>query len=123
MTPHVAASIERISSEKLVIVAHDTTELSFSTPREGLGRINDAGQGFFAHTALAISADGLRRPLGVVGLHTFTRRDPPKRQKHTEKIAEQERESFRWKALALEVGDLPSGDARVFGDVGSLRRP
>jgi hypothetical protein len=72
------------------VVAHDTTEFSFSSPREGLGRINDAGalehtdapmtprQGFFAHLALAVSADGMRRPLGVVGLHTFTRQSPPK---------------------------------------------
>ena len=106
LAPHVAATLGRIRAERLVVVAHDTTEFSFSTPRDGLGRINDAGQGFFAHTALAVSADGKRRPLGVVGLHTFTRLEPPKREKHTENFAEEERESFRWKALALEVGDL-----------------
>jgi hypothetical protein len=113
MAPHVAATVARIKSEKLVVVAHDTTEFSFSTPREGLGRINDAGQGFFAHLALAVSADGARRPLGVVGLHTFTRQGPPKREKHTEKIPESERESFRWKSLALEVGDLVQESAAV----------
>jgi hypothetical protein len=111
MAPHIAATLGRIASQDLVIVAHDTTEFSFSTPREGLGRINDAGQGFFAHVALAVSADGTRRPLGVVGLHTFTRQDPPKREKHTEKFAEEERESFRWKALASEVSDLLQGSA------------
>jgi hypothetical protein len=111
MTPHVAATLGRIGPEGIVVVAHDTTEFSFSSPREGLGRINDSGQGFFAHVALAVSADGMRRPLGVVGLHTFTRQEPPKREKHTEKFAEEERESFRWKALATEVGDLLQGSA------------
>jgi hypothetical protein len=113
MAPHVAATLSRIASESLVIVAHDTTEFTFSTPRQGLGRINDAGQGFFAHAALAVSADGMRRPLGVVGLHTFTRQGPPKREKHTEQFAEEERESFRWKALATEVGDLLQGSAAI----------
>lgn len=109
LAPHVSATLERCRAEDVVIVAHDTTEFSFSTPRAGLGRINDAGQGFFAHTALAVSADGSRRPLGVLGLNTFTRVEPPKREKHTEKIPEHERESFRWRTLAAEVGSLTKG--------------
>lgn len=109
LAPHVGATVERCRAERVVVVAHDTTEFSFSTPREGLGRINDAGQGFFAHMALAVSADGSRRPLGVLGVNTFARIAPPKRQKHTENIPEQERESYRWRALAAEV------DARVDG--------
>jgi len=103
LAPHISATFDRVLAENAVVIAHDTTEFSFTTPREGLGRINDAGQGFFAHTALAVSADGARRPLGVVGLHTFARHHPPKQNKHTERIPESERESFRWKALALEV--------------------
>ena len=113
LAPHVSATLERCRAEQVVIVAHDTTEFSFSTPRAGLGRINDAGQGFFAHVALAISADGSRRPLGVVGLNTFTRLEPPKRQKHTENIPEHERESYRWRALAAEVGALTKGSAQA----------
>src|SRR5678815_1441528 len=70
LAPHARATLERIGAERLVIVAHDTTEFSFSTPRDGLGRINDAGQGFFAHVALAVSADGARRPLGVLAVNT-----------------------------------------------------
>jgi hypothetical protein len=103
LAPHVRATVERCKVEGVVIVAHDTTEFSFSTPRAGLGRINDAGQGFFAHVGLAVSADGSRRPLGVLGVNTFTRLEPPRRQKHTENIPEQARESYRWRALAAEV--------------------
>ncbi len=113
LAPHVGATVARIKAEGIVIVAHDTTEFSFSTPRRGLGRINDAGQGFFAHVALAVSADGERRPLGVLGLNTFTRLAPPKHEKHTEKIPEPERESFRWKALASEVEALIKGPAQA----------
>jgi hypothetical protein len=110
LAPHVRATLERIGAERLVIVSHDTTEFSFSTPRDGLGRINDAGQGFFAHVALAVSADGGRRPLGVLAVTSFTRLEPPKREKHTEKFAENERESFRWKAQAAEVDQrMPAG--------------
>ena len=109
----MGATLERCRAEHVVIVAHDTTEFSFSTPRTGLGRINDAGQGFFAHVALAVSADGERRPLGVLGLNTFTRLAPPKREKHTENIPEQERESFRWRALATEVETLIQGTAEA----------
>jgi hypothetical protein len=103
LAPHARATLERIKAERLVVVPHDTTEFSFSTPREGLGRINDAGQGFFAHVALALSADGARRPLGVLAVNTFARLEPPKREKHTEKFAESERESFRWQRQVAEV--------------------
>lgn len=113
LAPHVDATLARIKAEDVVIVAHDTTEFSFSTPRSGLGRINDAGQGFFAHVALALSADGERRPLGVLGLNTFTRLAPPKHEKHTEKIPQHQRESFRWKALATEVEALIQGTAAI----------
>jgi hypothetical protein len=113
LAPHVAASLRRIRAEPRVIVAHDTTEFSFSSAREGLGRINDAGQGFFAHTALAVSADGARRPLGVIGLQTFTRQDSPKRNKHTERVPAEERESFRWLSLACEAGQLLRGVSAI----------
>lgn len=113
LAPHVAATQRRVRAEPRVVIAHDTTEFSFSSAREGLGRINDTGQGFFAHAALAVSADGARRPLGVVGLQTFTRLSPPKRDKHTEKFAAEERESFRWLSLAREVGALLSDTTAI----------
>ncbi len=63
LAPHVAATVRRGIAEKRIIVAHDTTEIRYSTHREGLGRLNDQGHGFFAHFAIALSADGTKRPL------------------------------------------------------------
>src|SRR4051812_12898346 len=49
LEPHLAATAERAGRCAAYVVAHDTTEFGFSTPREGLGRINDGemGRGFF----------------------------------------------------------------------------
>src|SRR5438067_13840379 len=70
LAPHFARTGSRGQQAGRVIVAHDTTEVGFSTPRVGLGRINDSemGRGFFLHTALAVSSDGRREPLGVLGV-------------------------------------------------------
>ena len=106
LAPHVAATVKRVREAGLAIVAHDTTELSFSTDREGAGPMDDGGRGFFAHFSLAIRADGSRRPLGVVGLRTFVRSDVRRRSHRTHLWPEEERESFRWKVAAKEVGAL-----------------
>lgn len=103
--PHLEATLARARAEQRVIVAHDTTEFSFSSDRDGLGPINDSGHGFFAHMALVLSADGHKRPLGVGGLHTWARPDTPRRQKNTHHFAETDRESYRWQSLALDVGE------------------
>jgi hypothetical protein len=109
LAPHVEGTLRRAEGDAVIVVAHDTTEFSFSTAREALGRINDEGNGFFGHFALAVRADGSRCALGVLGLQTFTRQGPPRRQHHTELIPYAERESFRWKSLASEVGALVRG--------------
>jgi transposase-like protein/DDE family transposase len=106
LAPHVRATVARAQQEGLVIVAHDTTEFSFSTAREGLGRINHAGRGFWGHFALALSADGARRPLGVLGLQTLVRTGPTRPDHHSESIPEEQRESFRWKQLVNNVANL-----------------
>ncbi|MBM3773527.1 MAG: IS4 family transposase [Acidimicrobiia bacterium] len=109
LAPHVEGTLRRAEQAPIVVVSHDTTEFSFSTSREGLGRINDKGRGFFGHFALAVSADGQRHPLGVLGLHTFARLGPPRRERHTECFPETERESFRWKALVTQVASSLRG--------------
>lgn len=108
IAPHLARSVERVRGAMGdVVVAHDTTEVGFSTPRKDLGRINDAelGRGFYLHTALAVSSDGRRDPLGVVGIQDYQRMTgPPKRkQKHTERVDESKKESARWWELVNEV--------------------
>jgi len=116
LTPHVALTAERARAAGRVVVAHDTTEFGFSGPREGLGKVNDTGQGFFAHCALAVelSNDGMRRrPLGVLGLQALTRTGPARRNHHTERIAPEQRESFRWNQLVDHVQDALGDEACV----------
>lgn len=107
VAPHIAQTVERARTAKTVIVAHDTTEVGFSTPRAGLGRINDdeMGRGFYLHTALAVSGDGRREPLGVLGTRRLVRLTPrrKKKRKHTETVDELAKESSRWWELASEA--------------------
>jgi hypothetical protein len=113
LTPHYAATVRRAKEAGLVLCAHDTTELSYSEGRERLGRINDGGNGFFAHVALTLRADEARSPLGVIGLSTLVRHDAPRRNKHTDGIPPEERESYRWRELVDEVEDRLRGQAAV----------
>jgi hypothetical protein len=86
LAPHIAASVRRAATERVVVVAHDTTEFRFGGDREGLGWVNTfGGQGFFGHFALALTADGTRRPLGLVGMRVLMRQGPPKNTKHSER--------------------------------------
>jgi hypothetical protein len=118
LAPHHKASSERARKAERVVIAHDTTEIGFSTPREGLGRINDGemGRGFFLHTAIAVTNDEHREPLGVVGVRRHLRMKPsPKtKRRHTETVAEGEKESARWWELVYEVSQrLPSGTQAI----------
>jgi hypothetical protein len=101
LAPHLAATVDRVREAGLAIVAHDTTEMAFASDRDGFGPV-DGGRGFFAHFALAMGADGSRRPLGVLGLDTFTRSET-RRPAHSERRPETDRESYRWKKLAAAV--------------------
>lgn len=115
LAPHFAKSCERARRAVRVVVAHDTTEVGFSTRRAGLGRINNGelGRGFFLHTALAVSSDGRREPLGILGAqpHMRMKAPPQKKRKHTERVAEADKESARWWELVDTVSqrlDSPS---------------
>ncbi len=111
LNPHITATVARCVDERAILVAHDTTELRYSTSREGLGRLNDQGHGFFAHYALAMSADGRRRPLGVLGLETIIR--APKVAQKSGRRGD-EGEGRRW-------GDLIHGvRARLGADVRAI---
>jgi len=96
LASHASETLKRASQHKRLYVAHDTTELGFSTPREGLGRVTDAGRGLFAHTSLLLSARG--EALGVLHEETYTRKGKPRRKegRHSEQRPEEEKESGRW---------------------------
>lgn len=75
VAPHHAATAARCSEHTWVRLIHDTTEALFSgeTPRRGLGRINGNDQGFLLHVTLAVTADAIPKPLGVLAATPWTR--------------------------------------------------
>ena len=78
LAPHFRQSARRASEHERVLVVHDTTQFDFpgNSKREGLGRlIKPKAQGFFGHFSLALSADGMRVPLGLLALETIFRLD------------------------------------------------
>lgn len=104
--PHVKQTATRASEAGCVVVAHDTTEIRYSTDRTGLGRVGakEASNAFFLHTALAVDLD-TRAPLGVLGTRRHVRTGPPtrKKSKHSERKPEPQRESKRWWELVAEA--------------------
>lgn len=70
---HGEAAWERATDAELVLVLHDTTECSYAGEgtRTGLSPVGKR-QCFWAHTALAVAADGPPRTYGVVGMHPYT---------------------------------------------------
>lgn len=79
LSGHWAATVERCEREQTVLIAHDSTSFSYryDGEREGLGRVQRGNekskQNFFAHLSLALTADGERRPLGVLGFQPWSR--------------------------------------------------
>ena len=107
LAPHIV-EVQRRAGDETIIVAHDTTELTFggTDHREGLGPIGKSKtiQGFFAHFALAISADESHTPLGVAGVKPFARRwERPRLPKHQRDKDPDQSESRKWPELALQI--------------------
>lgn len=95
--PHVAATQARCAAVGDVLAIHDTTDMVFpgGAPRTGLTRLGPARHGFWLHTTLAVSADGLRAPLGILALRPFVRptvdhtvRRPSARARHRDPAKE-----------------------------------
>ncbi len=103
LEPHIAATINRIGEAGTALAIHDTTTMSFDPngARQGLGRIKTAGQAFFSHFTIAVSADGNRRQLGTLAMSSYVR--------NGKKLTS---ERDRWLAQMQEV------DARVAKEMG-----
>ena len=114
LAPHLTATRERCRALGEVLVIHDTTEHSFTgdQPRAGLTPLGARRQGFWLHAAVAVSAEGLRAPLGVVAVAPFTRQpravDAP-RPSWRERFANPTKESRRW-------GDGVAAVRTLFGE-------
>lgn len=98
-----AETLERMAGERLVLLVQDTTSLDFSHhPRtEGLGPLENANcRGFFAHSTLAVSQQGI--PLGLLEQQVWVRRDEEtgkRARRHERPFVE--KESYKWvKGLA-----------------------
>jgi hypothetical protein len=100
LKPHIEATHARCAALGEVLVIHDTTDMVFAgeTVRAGLARLGTGRQGFWVHASLAVSADGLRAPLGLMSLVPFVRKThpagTPKRDR--ERFLDPEKESRCW---------------------------
>ena len=110
VAPHSRATLERMQMHPEVVVVHDTTEFKFTTQRTDLGRLRKDGErskkGFLTHFALALSADEVRDPLGVVGAWPWLRgADTPtsRRRAGMSYDAAADSEQARWARGVLEV--------------------
>ena len=101
LAPHYGATVQRCAGARGVVVCHDTTELRFSGPREGLGRIAAKDHGFLGHFALGVDAAS-RAPLGILGVQTIFRdhKPPEKRERRKPGVAH---EAQRWAHLVDEA--------------------
>jgi len=79
LEPHLIATQARCTAVGEVLVIHDTTDMVFAgdAARSGLAVLGKGRHGFWVHTALAVSAEGLRAPLGLLSLVPFVRKMPP----------------------------------------------
>lgn len=99
LAPHIEATIDRCGGFAEVLVLHDSSELSFSSPRERVGRLQASRSGFLGHFSLAVglSADCTRHaPLGLLAFSTVHRMAPPKKLSRNEHRKKTTRESDRW---------------------------
>src|SRR3954451_7829998 len=108
---HVEATVARARERKSVLVVSDTTEFKFSTEREGLGLLSrDRREGFIAHFMLAVSGDGRRTPLGVLGIETMVRVARKGQRNNLARKKDPNRESLRWQrgveAASERLGDI-----------------
>ncbi len=119
LEPHFNCTIRRAAeSATLILAVHDTTEFEFDpeSVRDELGWLTPSKRGFLGHFALGVSADGLRRPLGLLGMATLFRAPFPKAtaaDKADKKKAKKKKgcgtdlngEARRWSDLAQEVSE------------------
>ncbi|MCU0659640.1 MAG: IS4 family transposase [Polyangiaceae bacterium] len=102
--PHHKRTLARMAEQPLCLVLHDTTEVAFPGVSEGvgLGPLRDSeDKGFLLHLSLAVCADGLHLPLGVLAASTLVRPNHKGRgrNKHLsggELSKKKNKESERW---------------------------
>ena len=117
LEPHSQETAKRCAETRKVLVVHDTTECEFSgDSRRNLGPLRGKDQGFLAHVALAVAGDGSRRPLGILGVHTWrriglgkARRPDGARKAGGDYHKQPDKESVRWWNLIDQTEDRLGG--------------
>jgi Transposase DNA-binding/Transposase Tn5 dimerisation domain len=105
------ATRDRIKGQGRILILQDTTSFDFShhPQTQGLGPLeNVVCQGFFAHTALATTPEGV--PLGLLAQQTWVRDEQTtgKRHQRHQRLIE-DKESYKWlQALDDSTQGLPS---------------
>jgi transposase-like protein/DDE family transposase len=113
---HAEATCQRADTLKKVMALYDTTGVGYGgqVDREGLGRINDGGHGYFVHGCLLLSAEGSEIPLGVPYYEILIRTGPPKKPRNwREERDDPDKESRRWPRGALEVASYFEGSSTI----------
>jgi hypothetical protein len=121
LAPHIANTLERMQEVGTSLVVHDTTEIEFDTEREGLGHLRtQLKNGLLAHISLAVSADGMRRPLGTIGFHSWVRTEIGKKRTDTGRkkspsdyAKDTNKESERWFRQVQRVEETVNGQAHL----------
>ena len=104
---HYAQTVERAAEEEVVLALHDTSQFKFCGESDrGLGPLRGHGQGFFGHFSLLVTADELRRPLGMLSVETVVR---PKKRQARPKASGQTLEATRWKRGVAAVEERIAG--------------
>jgi len=120
LAPHQQQTARRMAAESVVLLAQDTTALSYNSLLQttGLGSIGEGhSRGLFLHSLQAFRLDGI--PLGTAWAQVWAR--PPQSHKaHRNEQSLDEKESARW-VRALHVASqrarqMPQTQVVVCGD-------
>lgn len=120
LAPHEQQTARRMAAEKVVLLAQDTTGLSYNTlhETEGLGLLGeDHTRGLFLHSLQAFRLDGI--PLGTAWAEVWAR---PKQHGPSTRNAKsiEEKESGRWlealQAASERAAQMPQTQVVACGD-------
>jgi hypothetical protein len=117
LAPHLDATKGRVASAQRVRVVHDQTEFTYR--HDGKRRFgNRIYAGFNGHFSLVVAADETRKPLGLVGIHTWTRGDgEATEQSYWLKQIEATSRTLDCGTKAVHVADRGAEDYALFHDL------
>lgn len=119
-TGHVKATVARAREFEEVLAVHDWTEFHWDCRddhlREDLSQLSSRRQGFYAHYTIAVSADGLRVPLGTLNMKGYVHRKQADEETQTfweEQFGACEKESEHWGEGFAKAEELLQGCAVI----------